>query len=115
MKPLRPYLLPLFLLLALVAGALASSATFGPPVDGEILSARVTTPSSSTWTLKVKLLQGCDGPGIHVTKAGTVVTIKHNSKRATFKKGDKIKVQWMNYSAMTPNGAITGSSWKLAN
>lgn len=115
MKPLRPHLLSLFLLLTLVAGTLASSATFGSVIDGEVLSARMTTPSSGTWTLKVKLLQGCDGPGNQKTKPGTVVTINHDDKRASYKKGQKLKVQWMFYSAMTPNGAISGTSWKLAD
>lgn len=101
-----------FLLLAVQGSVNASSADFGTPVKGEIVSVK-QDPKPNSWTLRVKLLESCVGPGMKLNKAGTVVVINELKKTVPYVKGQKVKVRWMSYSAMTPNGPISGTSWEF--
>lgn len=104
------------LILLLSAGALASSVSFGDPIEAQVVEAVQAAKKPAQWQLKFKLLKH---PGrVPRTngqyKKGSVVEVEAKGVKRSFKKGDKVMIRWMNYSGMGPNGPVGGLSWQLA-
>ena len=105
----------LCLLMVLLASiALASSTEYGQPVQGRVVAAE---QAGRDWKLKVELTESPGRVPNHdrkTYKKGSVVETSVKKAERSFKKGDPVKVRWMSYSGMGPNGPVVGLSWELA-
>jgi hypothetical protein len=110
--------LTIVFLLLLFAVAFASSMQEGPPLKGEVVSAKMVDQKQKNWELSVKLLEepGVPPSGFYKAsqfKKGTTVQTDVERSNLSFAKGDKVTLRWMNYSAMGPNGPVGGLSWQF--
>ena len=108
----------LILVAAVIGTALASSMVEGKPKQGQVVTAKLTDKKKNHWKLTVKLLEhpAVQSSGFYKAsdyKKGSVVDVVVEYSKHQFQPGDKIHVTWMSYSAMGPNGAVGGLSWKF--
>ena len=113
MQRLSASKLVILLLLCLQTLTLASNVEYGTPASAQVVAVKKSAEGPNYRDLTVKLLDGCKGSGLSWHKAGTTVQFTVFDKNSTFAAGQKIKVRWMRYSAMSPNGPVSGTSWGL--
>lgn len=109
----------ILLLIVLALPASSSSMSYGPPVEAEVVSARLENKKTGEWAVEVRLLKTATIPNSKRWNPkdylkGKVLTAKAEGATRSFAPGDRIKVRYMHYSAMGPNGPVSGLSWEIA-
>ena len=100
-------------LLILVGLAQASSMHEGKPIKAEV---KKITAQGKEVTLQLELLENPGAPVVNKGKPvakGDLVTVTCQRPATQFTVGQRLQVKWMHYSAMGPNGPVSGLSWKL--